>query len=218
MRLRQGGRHRPRWRRSAALVAGGVPAYPLDGYEHRHPPARRNCAWPSWALVRDVKQPPARCSASKDVDLRLVGKRFDLPPPDPELTQQVVALLGGEPEAYALAVLDLTDPEQPRYAELRGDYKQNVGSVGKLVVALALFQALADLDPDDIEARLQVLLKTTVVTADDFSQRDHHTVRIFDPATKTLVRRTIADRRQGLALRIRSTGCCRPAPTRRRAW
>ncbi len=55
----------------------------------------------------------------------------------------------------ALAVLDLSDPAKPRYAEHRGDHRQNVGSVGKLVVALALFQALADLYPDDIEARTQ---------------------------------------------------------------
>ena len=99
-------------------------------------------------------------------------------------------MLGGDLETSGLAVLDLSDPAKPLYAEHRGDHKQNVGSVGKLVVALALFQALADLYPDDIEARRKVL-KTTVVTADTFSQSDHHTVRIFDPATKTLTRRTV---------------------------
>ena len=62
-------------------------------------------------------------------------------------------------------MLDLSDPAKPIYAEHRGDHKQNVGSVGKLVVALAVFQALADLYPDDIEARRKVL-KNTVVTAD----------------------------------------------------
>ena len=56
-------------------------------------------------------------------------------------------------DAYGLAVLDLSDPAKPRYAEHRADHKQNVGSVGKLVVALALFQALADAYPDDLEAR-----------------------------------------------------------------
>ena len=87
-------------------------------------------------------------------------------------------------------MLDLTDPAAPRYAEHRGDDKQNVGSVGKIVVALALFQALADAYPDDIESRRRVL-RTTVVTADAFSQYDHHTVRMFDPPTKTLTRRPI---------------------------
>ena len=56
-------------------------------------------------------------------------------------------------------MLDLSDPAKPRYAEHRGDCKQNVGSVGKLVVALALFQALADTYPNDIEARRRVLVR-----------------------------------------------------------
>ena len=64
-----------------------------------------------------------------------------------------------------------------------------MGSVGKVVVALALFQALADTWPE-VEPRRKVL-RETAITADDFSQTDHHTVRFFDPSTKTLTRRTI---------------------------
>ncbi len=51
-------------------------------------------------------------------------------------------------------------------------------------------QALADAHPDDLEARRRVL-KTTVVTADAFSQRDSHTVRIYDVDTRKLTRRSI---------------------------
>ena len=65
-----------------------------------------------------------------------------------------------------------------------------VGSVGKIVVALALFQALADVYPNDIAARQRVL-KTAVVTADGFSQYDSHTVRMFNVETKGLTRRAI---------------------------
>ncbi len=87
-------------------------------------------------------------------------------------------------------MLDLTDPRQPRYAEHRADHRQNVGSVGKLLVALALFQALADAYPNDVETRRRVL-KDTRVTADGFSQSDHHTVRFFDPKSRTLERRPV---------------------------
>jgi hypothetical protein len=62
--------------------------------------------------------------------------------------------------------------------------------VGKLVVALALFQGLADTWPDDIEKRRSVL-RETMVTADGFSQTDHHTVRFFTPETGKQERRTI---------------------------
>ena len=38
-------------------------------------------------VVRDVKQPPGALLQVK-VDLRLLGKTFDLPPPDPDFTRR----------------------------------------------------------------------------------------------------------------------------------
>jgi len=188
-------RGRAKWRSAALagvglLVVGASLAYPLDGYEATGIRRLEGMRLAQQGAVRDVKQPPGALLNSAQVEPRLVGQTFDLPAPDPAFTQKIVAVLGGNPESSGLAVLDLSDPAKPIYAEHRGDHKQNVGSVGKLVVALALFQALADLYPDDLEARRKVL-KTTVVTADTFSQSDHHTVRIFDPATNTLTRRTV---------------------------
>ncbi len=176
----------------AALAAPSVAgAYPLDGYDATG--IRRLLAI---RLVQEGKlpggkQPKGALLNLADVDLRLLGRKdFAAPAPDPAFTRQVVDILGADAEAYGLAVLDLTDPDHPRYAEHRGDYRQNVGSVGKLVVALSLFQALADAWPDDLAKRTAVL-RETIVTADRFSQSDHHTVRFFDPKTKRLERRTI---------------------------
>ncbi len=176
---------------AALAVPAAAPAYPLDGYDSTG--IRRLLAI---RLVQEGKlpggkQPRGALLDLADVDLRLLGRR-DLvaPSPDPAFTRQVVDILGADAEAYGLAVLDLTDPDRPRYAEHRGDYRQNVGSVGKLVVALSLFQALADAWPDDLAKRTAVL-RETVVTADRFSQSDHHTVRFFDPKTSRLERRAI---------------------------
>jgi Beta-lactamase enzyme family len=174
---------------AAAVLPGVAPAYPLDGYPETGIRRLEGSRLAQEGVVKDVKQPPGALLPMKDVDLRLAGQTFDLPAPDPALTRLVAATLTGGRDAYGFAVLDLTDPAKPRYAEQRGDHKQNVGSVGKLVVALALFQALADVYPD-VEARRR-LLKETVVTADAFSQSDVHTVRIFDPATRTLTRRPV---------------------------
>jgi hypothetical protein len=173
-----------------ALSSGSVLAYPLDAYQDTGIRRLEGLRLAQEGAVKDVKQPPGALLATRDVDLRLVGQTFDLPTPDPAFTQQMMTALSGSMEQYGLAVLDLSDPSKPRYAEHRGDYRQNVGSVGKLVVALALFQALADAHPKDLEARKRVL-KDTVVTADGFSQSDHHTVRIFDPKTRTLTRRAV---------------------------
>lgn len=170
---------------AAALLAGPAGAYPLDGYGET---GIRRLA--QEGAVRDIKVPPGALQKLADVEPRLVGQTFDLPPVDAAFNSQIAGVLTGSMDDYGLAVLDLTEPAAPRYAEHRADHKQNVGSVGKLVVALALFQALADLHPEDIEARRK-LLKTTRVTADSFSQTDHHTVRMFDPASRTLTRRAV---------------------------
>jgi hypothetical protein len=175
---------------TAALAAGTAFAYPLDGYQETGIRRLEGLRLANQGVVKDVKQPPGAMLGLKDVDLRLLGQTFDLPPVDPGFTRQVSTILTGSMDAYGVAVLDLTDPAKPRYAEHRADAKQNIGSVGKLVVVLALFQALADIHPDDVEARKRIL-KNTVVTADGFSQSDHHTVRIYDPKTKTLVRRAV---------------------------
>jgi len=175
---------------AAAFAAGAAFAYPLVGYQETGIRRLEGLRLANQGVVKDVKQPPGAMLGLKNVDLRLVGQTFDLPPVDPEFTRQVSTILTGSMDAYGVAVLDLTDPAKPRYAEHRGDYKQNVGSVGKLVVVLSLFQALADTYPNDIEARKRVL-KNTVVTADGFSQSDSHTVRIFDPKTRTLTRRAV---------------------------
>ena len=171
------------------LAASVAQAYPLDGYDATGIRRLEGNRLANTGAVRDVRQPPGALLGRKDVDLRLVGQTFDLPTPDPAFTAEVTGILSGGMDAYGLAVLDLTDPAKPRYAEHRADHRQNVGSVGKLVVALALFQALADAYPDT-EARTRVLTKT-LVTADGFSQSDHHTVRFYDPKTKSLVRRTV---------------------------
>jgi hypothetical protein len=173
-----------------ACAAGAALAYPLDGYEETGIRRLVGSRLANEGVVKDVKQPPGALLGMKVVDLRLLGKTFDLPAPDPEFARQVNGILTGNMDAYGLAVLDLTDPARPRYAEHRADHKQNVGSVGKLIVALSLFQALADLHPDDIEARRRIL-KNTIVTADGFSQSDHHTVRIFDPKSRSLTRRAV---------------------------
>ena len=157
-----------------------VQAYPIDGYADTGIRRVEGVRRVEDGIIAGSKQPPGALLPTTAVDLRLLNYRdMDLPAPDPAFTKEVLGLLGSHASQYGIAVLDLSNPEQPRYAEHRGDHVQNVGSVGKLVVALGLFQALADVWPDDIEKRREIL-KNTVVTADEFSHWDHHKIRIFD--------------------------------------
>jgi len=172
-------------------------AYPLDGYEDTGIRRVEGARLANEGLALGGIQPPGALLTTEQVDLRLLGHpELTLPPADPDFTAAVRALLGEHGNAYGIAVLDLTNPDQPKYAEHRGEYRQNVGSVGKLLAALGLFQALADTWPDDLERRAQVL-RDTIITADDFAHSDHHTVRFFDVENRTLTRRKILDGDQG---------------------
>ncbi len=134
---------------------------------------------------------PGELLSLEQVDLRLLHRRdLQLPAPDPVFTAQIVRLLGANADRYGIAVLDLSDIDRPRYAQHNSETLQNPGSVGKLIVAVALFQALADAYPDDLDSRRNVL-RDTRVTADDFIIRDSHNVRFWDPGTRQLSRRPI---------------------------
>ncbi len=178
------------------LVSGSLWAYPLDGYEETGIRRVEGARLANEGLAKGGYQPPGAMLTTEQVDLRLVGKNVSLPPIDPVFTSQIVALLGENADRYGVAVLDLTDRDNLRYAEHRGDHLQNVGSVGKLLAALGLFQALADAWPDDLEKR-KTILRDTVVTADDFTVSDHHTIRLFDVESRELTRRTMAIGDQG---------------------
>lgn len=176
-----------------ALLAhgGAVAAWPLDDAEGsgigRLEYQRRVEA----GLLDGPRQPPGARLPSAAVDLRLLERPdLSVPAPDPQFTAQVRGLLGTQADRYAVAVLDLSDPARPMYAEHHADTRHNPGSVGKLLVALAWMQALADRFPDDTAARWR-LLRDTRIEADEVIVRDSHTVRRWDAASERLVRRPL---------------------------
>ena len=159
--------------------AGGT--YPLDGYAFTGIARLEAYRLAMEGKVRAPRQPRGALLLSSQVDLRLqVQNNFEIPAADPEFADQVKKLLGEEADRYNIAVLDLTDSENPRYAAHQGTRRASPGSVGKIIIAFGLFQALADIYPDDISARLSVL-RNTVVKADEFIQSDHHVVPFWEP-------------------------------------
>ena len=177
----------------ALFRADSAGAYPLDGYASTGL-GRLEAARLVAIGERPGKQRPAGELLPLDrVDLRLTDyPDLTLPDPDAAFNARIKALLGANASRYGIAVLDLSNPQTPRYAEINGNAKQNPGSVGKILVALGIFQALADIYPDDLEARRRVL-REAMITADTFSHYDSHTVRLWDPKTGTITRRPIKD-------------------------
>jgi hypothetical protein len=133
---------------------------------------------------------PGSLLTSDQIQLGLLGGDFRMPEPDPELTAKIRAMVGPDAPHYGISVLDITDPTNPRLAEINGERSQNPGSVGKLMVALAWFQALADIYPDDIDARKRILFETPI-TANDFIINDSHVVPFYKPGDSMVLRRPI---------------------------
>jgi hypothetical protein len=174
----------------AALVSTAARAYPVDGWDETSIDRLLAFDLAREPLLRTGGIEPGGLWSKHEVRLRLAGVPFKMPGADPAFGAQVRQLLGGDAAGYGVAVLDVSDPEHPRYAEHQGGYTQIPGSVGKIMVALAWFQALADLYPKDVEARNRVL-RDTVVTADSFIQTDEHDVPVWHPGDPKVLRRPI---------------------------
>ncbi len=167
--------------------------YPLDAYEQTGILRLEAYRLAQTGKVRGRLLPPGAQLKSEDIRLRLIDyPDFEIPVPNAALSASIQALLGEDADGYAIAVLDLTDPANPRYAAHNAEQNQNPGSVGKLMVGLAWFQALADAYPDDTRAR-DALLKNTHHVADAFIRSDSHKVPFWKPGDREVEYRPIRE-------------------------
>jgi len=91
---------------------------------------------------------------------------------------------------YSLTVLDMTNPDDLKYAEHKESIGYQPGSVGKLTVVTALFTQLHNICPQSWEARTS-LLKNKRVRAGDWAVYDHHTVPVYDIEKDKLTKRQV---------------------------
>lgn len=173
------------------LPAGNAGSYPLDQSEETGI-TRLEAFWLARdALIASGGLTPGSIWPNSEVKLHLTDDpAMTLPAPDAGFTEQLVGILGSDTGDYGIAVLDISDPSRPLYAEINPNKVQNPASVGKIMVALAFFQTLADVYPDDIEARKR-LLKETNVTANGFIIKDSHDVPFWKPGDSRVLRRPI---------------------------
>jgi len=177
-------------RTGLALIALGLlgatvapSPFPLDGYEHTG--IRRLRAY-SMILAGQMPgrlaiQAGARLPTDA-IRLRLAGVNdsFDIAADaetDPELQAGIERIVGRRHPSYRIALLDITEPDHPRYAAVRADEGYIPGSVGKLLVMTGLFNELRKVYPNSVAARERILRETRVV-ADDFAMPNSHEVPI----------------------------------------
>jgi len=153
-----------------------VAAYPLDGAEESGI-RRLNGYLLQQQTPGAAKLWPGQLLDSGDIALRLdgyTGPDFDQLPEDPELAGFLAKTLRERDPSYGMVLVDMTNPENIRWAGLRPDVKQNAGSVGKLICMAALFHALAEAFPDT-EDRARVL-RESVSRAGSWVSNESHKV------------------------------------------
>lgn len=170
--------------------AGPAAGYPLDASEETGISRLEVFKLAESVLLEQGALKPGSLLPTKKIRLNLRGPGFEMPAPDPGFTAEVRNMVGKDAPAYGISVLDITDPKNPRLAEINGSRMQNPGSVGKIMVLLGWFQALADIYPDDIDARKKVLYETQV-TANGFINRDSHVVPFWKRGDPKVIRRPI---------------------------
>lgn len=178
------------------LTPAAARAYPLDGFLETG--IRRLLGY-RLAVYGEIESsirlvPGARRTLDQiELRLRGVNETFDVTPStpkDPELQAGLERVFAGRDPSYSLCLLDVTDPKQPRYAALRPEVKRIPGSLGKLLVATGMLDALRRRFPADTQARRE-FLKETVVAADSFVHRDGKTAPYFNPGDERIVNRVI---------------------------
>jgi hypothetical protein len=168
-----------------------VQAYPLDGFDYTGIRRLEGYRLAQEGKVRARRLHPGALLSLQQVDLRLRDHRdLEIPPVDAEFQQQIMNILGANASRYSIAILDLTDPDNPAYAEHRAEVNFNPGSIGKLVVATGIFNELARAFPKDRELR-EAILRTTEVTADRFIRVDTHKVPFWHPDSMRMTHRPL---------------------------
>ncbi|HEY5689215.1 MAG TPA: serine hydrolase [Yeosuana sp.] len=169
--------------------------YPIDGYERTGiKRLKRLELIKSGEIVETSKLPAGAMKSYMDIKLNLISKKEDslicFLKVDPNFQKDINVLFKGLDKSYSLTVIDISDPEHPRFAQRNETAGYQPGSVGKLAVLTALFTELATIYPNDFDKRLD-LLKHKSVKAGVWGLTDEHTVPIYNMETKKLVKRQV---------------------------
>ena len=169
--------------------------YPIDGYERTGIKRLKRLEFiKSGEIVETSKLPAGAMKSYMDIKLNLISKKEDslvcFLKVDPNFQKDINALFKGLDKSYSLTVIDISDPEHPRFAQRNETAGYQPGSVGKLAVLTALFTELAKIYPDDFEKRLD-LLRNKSVKAGVWGLTDEHTIPIYNIETKKLVKRQV---------------------------
>lgn len=168
--------------------------YPIDGYSSTgirrlaYLEEVKNGTFPNVKILTGALKPLS------EIKLNLVSEPVhsndSLPAVDPDLQKAINGIFGGLNPNYSIAVMDISKGKPIRFAERKGLVGYQPGSVAKIIIATAFFKELSRLYPDSFEKRTD-LMRAKMITAGQWAMTDEHTVPIYDPENKKLVKRQV---------------------------
>lgn len=178
---------------SAAFTT--VSFYPIDGYDYTGIKRLKRLELIKSGELKDgTVLPPGALKSYKDIQLNLASRSQDSVGTflvhNEGFQGEINSLFRGLDKSYSLSILDITDPENPRYASRNESAGYQPGSVGKLAVLIGLFDQLAKIYPNSFEDRI-ALLKNREVKSGPWGMTDEHTIPIYNLETKKLVKRQV---------------------------
>jgi len=176
----------------AAFISLSFINYPIDGYEYSGIKRLYQIRKFQLDSVRYTRIPKGAYKNWGDIKLNLTNLKTDsvkdLLKIDDEFDRKIRRITPSG--NYSLAIMDMSNPENLRYAAHRENVGYQPGSVGKIAVLLAVFDQLAKLCPDSYEERVNYLKKIKV-TSRYWGLGDHHTIPIYDIEKDRLTKRTV---------------------------
>ena len=174
------------------LISFGFTIYPIDGYETTG--IKRLYQLRKFQLDSTPynRIPAGAYKKLADIKLNLTNIKEDsidkVLVEDDAFQKRINKLFPGG--AYSATVLDMSDPENIKYAAYRENVGYQPGSVGKIAVLNAVFYQMAKLCPDSWEDRV-MYLKDIQVSSRYWGTGDHHTIPIYDIEKDKLTKRQV---------------------------
>jgi hypothetical protein len=170
--------------------------YPIDGYDKTGIRRLKRLELIQQGEIKATSSPlpPGALKSYDEIFLQLRSRSEDslgvLLHADAGLQAGVNTLFRGLDKSYSLALLDMSDPKNIRYAQRNHQAGYQPGSVGKIAVLNALFYYLACIYPDSWEKRTE-LLRSKSVHAGVWGLTDEHTIPVYNIEKNSLVKRQV---------------------------
>ena len=177
---------------TTTIVAGLNTFYPIDGYKSTKISRLARLEKIKNDSTQTLNLPKGALLPLNCIELQLTKRKEDsvntILKEDKAFAEKLKKVIPSG--NYSLTVLDMTNPDDLKYAEHKESIGYQPGSVGKLAVVTALFTQLHNICPQSWDART-ALLKNKRVRAGDWAVYDHHTVPIYDIEKDKLTKRQV---------------------------